>query len=264
MPTLKAASTTVGEIDQAEWAYRAAAECQRGLAEADVHLHGRPGARWGWYLRTTYRWDDARELLERSVAFCTDDGRPADATLAQVELAALELDKKLPGATLLRLRRALPVLDDAGYVADVVRARLLVAEALLARGRPDEVGPELDAVLDGCQANGLLTTRIEALVIRSTLILHTEGTSHHAAQEAQAALAAARERRLVWLEIDALRALAAADDLGRELSGEDPPSPGAMPRPGSFADQAARLHQRLNNQWFDLHPLRTVEQRVGR
>ena len=45
----------VGEIQRAEASYYAAGECQRGLAEADVHLYGRPGARWGWYLRTTYR-----------------------------------------------------------------------------------------------------------------------------------------------------------------------------------------------------------------
>jgi hypothetical protein len=254
----------VGEIDQAERAYRAAGECQLGLAGGEVHLHGRPAARWGWYLRRTYRWADATEVLERSAVFCGNAGRPADAALAQVELAALELDKKLPGATLLRVRRVLPSLDEAGYVADAVQARLLVAEALLVRGRLDEAGQELGAVFDDCQAHGLLTTRIAALVMRSRLALQVDDDTHRAASDAQSALAQARERCLAWLQIDALWALAAADELQRTRCGEDPSPPGSMPRPGSFADQAARLNQRLDNQWFDLHPLRTVEQRTGR
>lgn len=90
------------------------------------------------------------------------------------------------------------------------------------------------------------------------------GTSTEAAADARAALDLARDRGLVWLEVVALWAMAATEDVGRGLFDDDPPPPGLPPRAGSFADQAGRLRQRLNNQWFDLHPLRTVEQRVGR
>lgn len=257
-------SALTGQIDRAERAYLAAAECQRGLVHQDVHLHGRAGARWGWYLRRTYRWDDAREVLERNVAYSTATDRPADVALAGLELAALELDKKLAGAALLRLAKVVPELDAAGEVADATRARLLEARALHARGRLDDATARLDDVLAACDAYGLVTTRLEALVARCHLRLTIDGTSRPADDHAQAALAGARERSLVWVQIDALWALAAADDLSRTLRGEDPDPPGSMPRPGSFADQAARLRQSLGNQWFDLHPLRTVERRVGR
>ncbi|MBI4944021.1 MAG: hypothetical protein HY830_25045 [Actinobacteria bacterium] len=258
------ASALVGEVQRAETAYLMAAECRRGLAGTDVHLDGRPGARWGWYLRTTSRWDDAREVLERSAAGCTERGDTVDAALAQVELAALELAKRLAGATLLRLDRALPVLDTEGQLPDAVRARLLRAEALLARGRHDEAGETVEAVLDACGTHGLLALRGDALVVRSRLILETGGTSTEAAVDARAALDLARDRGLVWLEVAALWAMAATEDVGRGLFDEDPPPAGLPPRAGSFADQAGRLRQRLDNQWFDLHPLRTVEQRVGR
>jgi|GEM_PF-3807496 len=253
-----------GEIHRAEGAYLTAGLRQRALAEGDQHLHGRPGSRWGWYLRKTYRWSDAREVLERSEVLCHDEGRPADAALAALELAALELDRKNPRGALARVEQALPLLSDAGYVADAVRARLLTAEVLVVQGRLSAAEQLLEVVLDDCQTHGLLTTRIEALVIRSRLTLAAGGTTHDAAAEALSAWGLALDRRLVWLQIDALWALAAADDLGRVRAGEDPLPADAMPRPGSFADQAARLRQRLDNQWFDLHPVRTVEERLGR
>jgi hypothetical protein len=141
---------------------------------------------------------------------------------------------------------------------------VLHARVLLARGSHDEARNTLEGVLSTCLTHGLVAVRGAALVVRSGWILATGGTSTEAADDARAALTLARDRGLVWLEVDALWAMAETEYVGRSLFDDEPPPDGLPPRAGSFADQAGRLRQRLNNQWFDLHPLRTVEQRVGR
>lgn len=252
----------VGQVAEAERSFLTAGEFARGLARADVHLTGRPAARWGWFLRTTYRWQDADELLKRSSARCTEAGDQVGAALAQVEIAALELDKKLAGATVLHVNRVLDVLDGEGLVADAAQARLLLCRALSARGRHDEAGATLEGVFDVCHDQGLLLTRIEALTARSARRLTVQDDTRAAEDDARAALELAEPRQLAWHRITALFALAAVDDVSREHAGETPRPQGIPASEASFFGQAARLRSSLENQVFDLHPLRTVEKRT--
>ena len=50
--------------------------------------------------------------------------------------------------------------------------------------------------------------------------------------------------------------------MSREHAGETPRPQGIPASEASFFGQAARLRSSLENQVFDLHPLRTVEKRT--
>jgi len=148
-------------------------------------------------------------FLETAVAMSENGGHPVTGALALVALGYAHLDRNDADgaqACVAKVGVTLSGLDLEPHAA--LGARVLLAQVLRRRGRPEEALAELDAALAAAgRAPGLLFPRRQALASRAGTLLEL-GRDAEAVEAARTAVATAGED--VRSEVLALRALGAA------------------------------------------------------